>query len=300
VVPEWESEIVVGEDLARRLIAARFPTLDVSTLRPVGEGWDNTVWATADGVAFRFPRRQIAVPGIERELAVLPGLAAQLPTRIPDAAFTGAPSAEYPWPWFGSRLIAGREIAAAALGVGERGRLAAELGRFLGRLHGLAPAGPTELPIDPMGRADMQARVPRAREALGRVAAAWAGGARAESVLDAAGELPRDRDAVLVHGDLHLRHALVSDAGGLAGVIDWGDLCRAPRSVDLSLYWSLFDAGGRVAFREAYGPLSDATLARARVLALYFGGTLAAYALDVGMDALAREALDGLERTLVD
>jgi hypothetical protein len=46
--------------------------------------------------------------------------------------------------------------------------------------------------------------------------------------------------------------------------------------------------------------LSEGTLARARVLALYFGGTLAAYGMDLGMDALAREALDGLDRTLVD
>ena len=299
-MPEWESEIVVGEDLARRLIAARFPALDVSSLRPIGEGWDNTVWATADDVAFRFPRRQIAVPGVERELTLLPGLAAQLPAPIPDAAFAGARSAEFPWPWFGSRLIDGTEVAAAGLGVGERGGLAADLGRFLGRLHGLRPDIAPELPIDPMGRADMGVRVPRAREALERVASAWAGGAEAETVLSAAQELARDGEAVVVHGDLHLRHALVSDGGGLAGVIDWGDVCRAPRSVDLSLYWSLFDPGERFAFREAYGPLSDATLARARVLALYFGGTLAAYALDVGMDALAREALDGLDRTLVD
>jgi aminoglycoside phosphotransferase (APT) family kinase protein len=299
-MPQWESEIVVGEDLARRLIAARFPALDVSSLRPIGEGWDNTVWATADDVAFRFPRRQIAVPGVERELTLLPGLAAQLPTPIPDAAFAGAPSPEFPWPWFGSRLIAGREVAAAGLGAGERGGLAADLGRFLDRLHGLRPDIAPELPIDPMGRADMGARVPRARDALERVASAWAGGAGAEAVLRAAGELPRDGEAVVVHGDLHLRHALVSAGGGLAGVIDWGDVCRAPRSVDLSLYWSLFDPDERLAFRGAYGPLSDATLARARVLALYFGGTLAAYALDVEIDALAREALDGLDRTLVD
>ncbi len=297
---EWESEIVVGEDLARRLIAARFPSLDVSSLRPVGEGWDNTVWATADGVAFRFPRRQIAVAGVERELAVLPELAAQLPVPIPDAAFLGAPSADFPWPWFGSRLIIGKEVAAAGIGVRERGRLASELGRFLGRLHGLRPGLAPELPIDPMGRADMRARVPRAREALEQVASVWVGGARVEAVLGPAQELAPDGEGVIVHGDLHLRHALVSERGGLAGVIDWGDVCRAPRSVDLSLYWSLFDSGARIAFREAYGPLSDATLARARVLALYFGGTLVAYALDVGMDALAREALEGLERTLVD
>jgi aminoglycoside phosphotransferase (APT) family kinase protein len=299
-VPEWESEIVVGEDLARRLIAARFPSLDVTSLQPIGEGWDNTVWATADGVAFRFPRRKIAIPGVERELAMLPELAARLPAPIPDAAYAGAPSAEFPWPWFGSRIIPGREVSVAGLDVAHRGRLATELGRFLGRLHSLEPRSATVLAIDPMGRGDMAARVPRAREALEQAASVWAGAPAAERVLRAARDLQPDKEIVIVHGDLHLRHALVSQTGGLAGVIDWGDLCRAPRSVDLSLYWSLFDRDGRDSFSKAYGPLSDATLARARVLALYFGATLAVYAIDVGMEQLAREALDGLDRTVLD
>ncbi len=117
-------------------------------------------------------------------------------------------------------------------------------------------------------------------------------------MLAAAESLPPDADPVLVHGDLNLRHALVSESGGLAGVIDWGDMCRAPRSVDLPLYWSLFDGAARGAFRTAYGPLSDATLARARVLAMFFDATLAAYAHDKGMVDLEREALRGLTRTV--
>lgn len=40
--------------------------------------------------------------------------------------------------------------------------------------------------------------------------------------------------------------------------------CRAPRSVDLPLHWSLFDADGPAAFRAAYGPVTDETLTRAR------------------------------------
>ena len=94
----------------------------------------------------------------------------------------------------------------------------------------------------------MRARVPRTRAALQQVALLWDGGERAAAVFDAAECLPRAADAVIVHGDLNLRHPLVAEAGGLAGVIDWGAMCRAPRSVDLALYWSLFDADGRAAF----------------------------------------------------
>jgi aminoglycoside phosphotransferase (APT) family kinase protein len=151
-----------------------------------------------------------------------------------------------------------------------------------------------------MGRAEMATRVPRTRAALEQAASLWGGGDRAAAVLDAAERLAPDADAVIAHGDLNLRHALVSESGGLAGVIDWGDICRAPRSVDLPLYWSLFDSEGRAAFRAAYGPLTEETLARARVLALFFDATLAVYANDKGMDDLEREALQGLDRTLTD
>ncbi len=71
-MPERDSEIEVGEDLARTLIAAQFSELDVTSLRRVGEGWDNTVWATGDDIAFRFPRREIAIPGVKRKMVFLP------------------------------------------------------------------------------------------------------------------------------------------------------------------------------------------------------------------------------------
>jgi aminoglycoside phosphotransferase (APT) family kinase protein len=299
-VPEWDSEIDVGEDLARDLIAEQFPSLDVTSLRRVGEGWDNTVWATNEDIAFRFPRREIALPGVQREMAILPELASRLPAPVPDAAYAGAASIRFPWPWFGSRLIDGVEIALADLAADRRDQLAADLGRFLRCLHELRPSIATSLAVDPMGRADMTARIPWTRAALSDAASLWDGGRSATDVLSAAENLPPDGDLVVVHGDLNVRHALVSTSGGLAGVIDWGDMCRAPRSVDLPLYWSLFDTEARAAFRAAYGPLTDATLARSRVLALCFDATLAVYANEKGMDDLTREALRGLSRTVRD
>lgn len=89
---------------------------------------------------------------------------------------------------------------------------------------------------------------------------------RARSLLEAAERLPVPGPAVLVHGDLHVRHLLVDAGGALASVIDWGDVCRA----DLSLVWSLLPPAGRAAFLQEYGPLDETTLLRARVLALFF------------------------------
>jgi aminoglycoside phosphotransferase (APT) family kinase protein len=298
-VAVWDAEIEVDEALARDLIAARFPALDAGSLRLVGEGWDNVVWATADGVAFRFPRRRIAIAGVEREIALLPALAPRLPLAIPDAAYAGAPCARFPWPWFGSRLIAGREIAAARLDDAARMALAQRLGGFLRVLHDLDLDGAAALPADPLDRTHMAIRVPATRAALAAVAPLWTAPGWVEGLLAAAERLPAPAPGVLVHGDLHVRHVLVDEAGAAAGVIDWGDICRADPSADLSLYWSLLPPAGRDAFLAAYGRVEQHALLRARVLALFLCATLATYAHAEGMPDLEREALDGLTRTLV-
>jgi aminoglycoside phosphotransferase (APT) family kinase protein len=103
---------------------------------------------------------------------------------------------------------------------------------------------------------------------------------------------------VLVHGDLHVRHVLVDDCGQLAGVIDWGDVCRADPAADLSLYWSMFPPEGREAFLSAYGVVTEPSLLRARVLALFLCATLASYGHRNAISDLVHEALSGLERVL--
>ena len=101
----WSAEVVVDEHLARRLIG-EFPELETSSLRPLAEGWDNAVWVLDERWAF--PRRAIAIPGVERELATLPRLASLLPLPVPEPVFVGRPADGYPWPFFGSRLLPGK------------------------------------------------------------------------------------------------------------------------------------------------------------------------------------------------
>ena len=299
-MPEWDAEIEVDRELARELIAAQFPELDAGALRLAGEGWDNSVWVTPGGVAFRFPRRAIALPGVRREIAVLPWLSGQLSAPIPDARWVGAPTARFPWPWFGSQLIVGRELPDADLPAGKRGGLAHELGRFLATLHGLDGARTSGLPVDPNARADMSVRIPRTRTVIAAVAEHWPAAPRAEAILAAAEHLAPSAERVLCHGDLHNRHLLISETRRLSGVIDWGDVCLAPRSIDLMLVWSLFGPEERRVFLAAYGPVDSDTLLRARVVALCLDAMLAAYAIDKRMEAVASEALAGLDRTLID
>src|SRR5215207_3351502 len=151
----WLAEVVVGEALARRLLR-QFRELDVQSLRLLATGWDRTVWLVNERWAFGFPRREIVVPGIERELAWLPRLAPLLPIPIPEPHFIGDPSGEFPWPFFGAAFIPGVEAWEVPLGETARLAVALELAGFLRRLHDeeIYALG-AELPFDSNARADM-------------------------------------------------------------------------------------------------------------------------------------------------
>ena len=157
-MPEWDAERIVDEALARQLIAGQHFT--PASLRLIGEGWDNTVWLADDRWAFRFPRRAMAIPGVWRELAVLPEL--RLPVPVPTPVFVGEPTEEFAWPWFGAELIEGREPL--GLSADARDALGRPLGEFLRALHDSTVT--VELPDDPMGRADMSIRVARTVESI--------------------------------------------------------------------------------------------------------------------------------------
>ena len=154
--------------------------------------------------------------------------------------------------------------------------------------------------LTPLGRADVGVRVPRTRALLAELDPSGELGSSAEEILQGALELPAAEECVLTHGDLHSRHTLVDDRGRLAGVIDWGDLCRGPASIDLNVYWGLFTSAGRQRFLEAYGDVDADTLLRARVLALFLNAMLLLYALNEKLPALATESRNGIERTLSD
>jgi aminoglycoside phosphotransferase (APT) family kinase protein len=255
---------------------------------------------------FRFPRREVVVPGFLRETEVLPVLAPDLPLPIPVAAYRGEPGPEFPWPWSGSAHLPGREAADAAPPDADRVSHGAALGRFLRALHDVDPdavtAGGERLPVDPVRRADMPYRVADARRrcAILQGTGLWAPPPRLSALFDRAERLGSPAALAVVHGDLHVRHLLIGAGGEASGVIDWIDVCRAHPAIDLPLYWGYLPAAGRAAFHDAYGPVDDDALIRARVLAVSVWAALAEYAHDVGMPALLAEVLDGLARATED
>jgi aminoglycoside phosphotransferase (APT) family kinase protein len=304
-MPEWEAEISVDEALVRALLAEQFPDLDASSAELLGEGWDNSAWVVEERWVFRFPRRQIAIPGVERELAVLPRLAPRLPVPIPEPQFVGRPSERFRWPFFGAPILLGDEPSEAALTVDDRVAIGEELGYVLRALHSpetLAAVDPQGvLPVDFNRRADMPYRVAGARAKLQKLPAdLWRPPALVEHILTEAEDLPPiGGSEVLCHGDLHIRHVLV-ERGALTGVIDWGDVCLADPAIDLMLVWMLLPLAARARFFATYGPVDEKRLLRARVLALFLAVTLAAYARDVDNTRLERECVAALERTLID
>jgi aminoglycoside phosphotransferase (APT) family kinase protein len=303
-MPEWTAEVVVDEEGARSLIAAQFPPLPERSLRLLAVGWDNSVFVVDEAVVFRFPRRRIALPGIETETAVLPRIAPLVPVPIPVPTYLGRPTDAFPWPFYGAPLVPGSESCDLPLADAERASLARPLARLLRTLHAPAvvDAIGARLREDPNARADMGRRVPRALEQLEDAArrGLWTANEHVRRLLEAARRLPPPKATAVCHGDLHFRHVLLDERRRLSGLIDWGDVCRADPAIDLQLVWSFLPPVARTAFLDAYGRVSDATLLRARVLAFSLSAALASYGRDQRMAAVEREAVSSLRRAATD
>ncbi|MEU8307864.1 phosphotransferase [Actinomadura sp. NPDC048955] len=301
--PEWAPEHEATPELASALIGRRFPELRGAPVERLATGWDNTVFLVGGDWVFRFPRRQMAIGGVEREIAVLPVLAPRLPLPVPVPRFVGGPSGDFPWPFWGARRIPGRELADVRPPGGDRVVLAAETGAFLRALHdpALAREVGKGLPVDPMGRADPAGRASRTHGRLDAIAArgVWERDPAVGEFLAAAkGWAAPGGEPVLVHGDLHVRHLLLTPGGRAAGVIDWGDVCLGAPAVDLSLAYAGFEGAAREAFLAEYGPVPGEQEAAARTLALNLSATLAEYAASTGREALLAETIAGIGRAL--
>lgn len=307
----WAPERLTDRARAEQLISASFPELQGRPVRPLAEGWDNSVFRVSEELVFRFPRRAMALPGVRREIAILPVIAPMVPLPIPAPAYVGVDDhPEDPWPFFGARLVPGKELALAALSGTARVPAAEAAGAFLRALHAPETLAAVQagtdgpLPRDPMHRAWPRSRITDTRNLLGTLVSdrAWTADVRVDRLLDEAVELDAPQsESALVHGDLHIRHLLVDTAGSAVratGVIDWGDVCIGDPAVDLSLGFAAFEGEARQAFLDSYGGCTAEQELRARALAIRLSATLATYGLATGQGELAAESLRGLRRAV--
>ena len=273
----WTAEREISSEAAAGFIATQFPALAPVTAELMGAGWDNSAFLVSGQYVFRFPRRQIAVPLLEIEAAVLPEIATKLPLPIPAPQFVGMADG---WPFAGYPLLLGQTLCTMRLTDKERRALALPLAAFLRTLHALPV--PEATPPDTIRRLDLESRLPQGRERLAKV------GCDPELLTqDLKGWTPRTD--TLVHGDLYVRHLLVGADRKLSGVIDWGDLHRGDPAIDLSIAFIVLPEDMHAAFRATYGPISDDTWTVARLRALWHTATVRLYAQEIGDTDLLHE-----------
>ncbi len=297
--PVWAADLHIDAALAAKLVAAQFPQFARVSVDPFAAGWDNAAFLVDGRVVFRFPRRRVAARLIEREAAVLPLIAAELPLAIPAPCFVGAPSAEYAYAFAGYNLIDGMTACSVAFTDASRAALARPLGEFLRALHTIDPAllVTRGLPPDEIGRLDPQKRLPAARERVLSLRAAGLGDGLEDfsAWLEAHPPVPvRDGERRLVHGDLYARHILIDGAGPPSGVIDWGDVHLGDPALDLAIAHLMLPSSVHHAFRDAYGAIDERTWSAARYRAIYHAILELDYGVradDAGMREIGAAAL---------
>jgi aminoglycoside phosphotransferase (APT) family kinase protein len=286
---------VVDATLARALVASQFPDLALASVEPLGLGFDNTAYLVGGQWVFRFSRREVAVALLEQEVRLLPALAPRLPVSIPVPEHLGRPEERYPWPFVGYRWLPGRTACGLSLDETQRTALARPLARFLAALHAFPVPDAEALGArgDVLAKMDVRSRTPSTLAALAEI-----GGwgllqpgelRRLERVL---AETPVDAvrpPAVVVHGDLYVRHLLLDDEGRLTGVIDWGDVHVGDRAVDLAIAYGFLPPAAREVFGRDDGDADEVTWRLARFRALCHAASVVRYAHRVGDADLLRE-----------
>lgn len=291
----WNPDFDISHQLASVILTRQFPALAPIHIERLDAGWDNTVFLVNEITVFRFPRRHIAVPLLEREHRILPLLNMHFPDQTPHLSYIGTPCAEYPHPFSGYHMLPGQPAHKVGLHSQRRHHTAEQLGRFLRKLHEIPIEKPTRLGIDgdTLGRMNTDDRIPKYTH-LVQTAQERHLIPSAAPFLTLTESLPRTVDIfehrVLAHGDLNFRNFLVQDSGALTAVIDWGDIHVGHPAVDLAIAHVFFPPYAQSAFWRAYGVVDDETHRLARFRGAYTLFNILLSADDVGDTAQVYEA----------
>src|SRR5688500_13035205 len=93
------ADVTIDTATVRALLAEQYPDLACLPLRPLGEGWDNTLLRLGESLVVRLPRRTAAATLIEHEQRWLPRLAPLLPLPVPTPIRIGKSGCGFPWAW---------------------------------------------------------------------------------------------------------------------------------------------------------------------------------------------------------
>jgi aminoglycoside phosphotransferase (APT) family kinase protein len=250
---------VVDETLVRRLVTAQFPQWAQLPLRPVASsGWDNRIFHLGEHMLVRLPSAAEYSLQVEKEHQWLPRLAPLLPLPIPTPLAIGEPATEYPWRWSVYRWIEGD--TAARERIDDLSLFATSLAQFLIALQRIdSTDGPRPGPHNFCRGGSLSTYDAETRQAI----AVLDGKINADSataVWEAGLTTTWGHSPVWIHGDVSAGN-LLTHAGRLSAVIDFGMLGVGDPACDLTIAWTLFGGKSREAFR-AMLPLDPGTWAR--------------------------------------
>ena len=254
-----DDEVVVDDDLVRRLVASQFPAWSsLPVTHASSGGTDNAMFRLGDTMAVRLPRISWAASSVEHEQRWLPVIGPRLPVATPQPLAMGEPGHGYPWRWSVYTWLDGANPQGNDL----TEQLVLDIADVLTVLHRLD---------EPGGPANQRGLTFDKRDAVTRESiAAMHGMVDTDAVTalwDEAFTLPTcEPPGTWIHADIAPGNLLVRD-GRLCGLIDFAGVSRGDPAVDLCVAWNLLPRALRPLFRAALG-VDEPTWLRSRAWAL--------------------------------
>jgi aminoglycoside phosphotransferase (APT) family kinase protein len=285
-------EIDIGAGLVKSLIEQQFPHLGGRPIEKLSsDGTENAIFRLGQDLAIRMPRVDGAAKQAEREAIWLPRLASHLSLAIPVPVELGLPSGEFRHHWATCRWLEGENGFVRP--ITDLPGAARTLARFVRSLREAPVAGDASLAARTSGRGvDLVQRDSATRSAIENCAG-LADIATLRAIWAEALGAPRwGRDAVWVHGDIHVGNVLTV-GGRITGIIDWGCLGMGDPACDLTVAWSMLDRQSRTIFRAELG-VDDATWIRGRAWAISVAVIALPYYLETNplLVAISRHSIE--------
>jgi len=282
---------VTHADEHRAFVERRWPALGVRTFEPVGDGWDCFTYLVNGEWVFQFPRSADATASLAKQIAVLPELAREVSSAIPSPEFTSTEPL-----CMGYARIEGRAMSADVDGIWPE-----RLGRFLYDLH-LTP--PEFVGLRSVTAAAVRDGLRRTVDELSaHVLPQLDAGERAGVERTLAAFLDDDDNfrfaTGLTHGDVGPEHVLITDAGDLAGVIDWGDLEVGDPVFDLAWVINAMPEIGERVLGAYGGPPDDRFLVRSRFAFMLMPWHEVLYGVVSGNHAFVESGMAGVRARLI-
>lgn len=297
---QWQADIEIHTELAKQCIESQFPQFKpIENIYQLAEGWDNCVFLVNETWIFRFPRRKVAAPLIERENQLLPVLSQRLTLATFNPIFQGQASKLFPYAFHGYKMLPGEAAYQLTLSHQQRQNSIQPLALFLKQLHSTDRQQAQQLGAKPQvyDRTDASFIVEALWQRFQHI------NERGFAILNEtvfakemqiALEIQLDKKhQVLVHGDLYSRH-LLFDQGKLSAVIDWGDVGINHPAVDLAVVYSFLPKDLHEIFWQYYGAVDQSTQDYARFLGIHSTLTTLLYGAETDDQPLVEESLYGL------